>query len=184
MKKLLTTLVAGAVVALSASSVDALSIAGIDQVDAVVGIGTTDLGNGRFSQTTGRFYIPVHTDYRIVTGFSSYLPIDQTDSAGNDIDPSYDILLGLEFNAGFLGTVEATSGFSGQQDTNGASNALAPLTLRKNFLFAVNENIDLGFTLNILEIGLEDDNVGTGTRGQYVSLLSNIYPVLGGTIRF
>lgn len=184
MKKLLTTLVAGAVVALSANTTEAFSIAGIDQIDAVVGLNTTDLGNARFNETTGRFYIPVHSDYRIVTGFSALMPIDQQDSTGEDVDPSYEFLIGLEFNAGFLGTVEATSGFSGQSGSSDSSNAIAPLTLRKNFLFAVNENIDLGFTLNILEIGLEDDNLGTGSRGQYVSLFSNIYPVIGGTIRF
>ncbi len=174
MKKALSTAVAGVILAATAASaLEVQSVVGFN------GIGSDT--TGRYNGVTGRFYFALpHDDLRLVAGLSLSNPIDQQDGAGDDIEFSAEALIGLEFAAPFLGKVEVTTGLTRQSGTVANDTAVAPLTLTKNALYNITKDVQVGLTLDLIEIGLDEDGPG----GQYVAILPNIYPVIGATVKF
>jgi hypothetical protein len=164
MKKMLGTAVAGVMLMTTAASA-------LD-VQSVVGFNAGDSKNGRFNDISSRFYFETPKDFRVVAGLSVRTPVEASDGPLTG-----EMLIGAEFKAPYLGTVEVTTGLT---RSNTKEDAIAPLTLRKNALYNITKDVQVGLTVNLLEISLDETN----PNGKYVTVLSNIYPVLGATIKF
>lgn len=105
------------------------------------------------------------TGWSMVWGGSFYAP------GSTSKEVAFNALTGVEFKAPVLGDVELVA-YSGKSLLTGSPIKLFhTFALNKNFLYNVNEKIQLGFTVELARFAIADNN-------SYAGVLTSISPVL------
>jgi len=125
----------------------------------------------------GRFYFSLTRKIDVVVGFSSEIP---TVTKEKELD--VDLLIGLQMPMIGLGRVDYYFVFDNyggveKDPTRGGSSEfhLESFSLSKHWMYALNESIDLGVRIGLIDILLD----GTET----VRIITGVSPALGITIR-
>lgn len=148
------------------ASLATVATAGDFQTKAVVdlGGGYNSMGNGGF---TARMYnkCPI-TGMDLVWGGTAA-------AAGKNLDTSFKLALGVVTEAPILGKVEIVSQSS--MAAGSPVKLLETISLNKNYLYKLAENVEIGLTLELAELKLVKD-------GSYISFVDGIRPVLAAKI--
>jgi len=122
---------------------------------------------------SGRFYIPIYQDYKLVTGFSTVVPTreDQVDM---------DLILGVNTDVPiidnvdiyFINAIDDSETAIGRRKFKTYS-----LNVSKSWLFAVNGNLSLGLEMVLGSLKLQGEV-------DKLHVLTEIYPVVGATLTF
>jgi hypothetical protein len=126
---------------------------------------SSDFSGATASNFGARMYNSPLTGLNIVWGGSFYAP------GSKDQEVAFNALTGVAFKSPVFGDVELVA-YSGKSLTTGAPIKLFhTFALNKNFLYNVNEKIQLGFTVQLARFAVADN-------GSYVGVLTSIDPVL------
>ncbi|MFC1770562.1 hypothetical protein ACFLZV_01615 [Candidatus Margulisiibacteriota bacterium] len=125
-------------------------------------------------QPAASFYFPITDDMQIITGFSAVLPGTKTKAV------DLDLLLGVSAPIYFLGITETIFNFSkwSVNTTDGSNPAtevhLDSISFRKNYLYKLTDEIDIGLQMVMAEIMIQGDKV--------INILPGLYPIIKANV--
>ena len=127
------------------------------------------------STPAGTFYFDINEKYDLVLGFSSIVP----GSASKEVD--VDLKIGVNAPMPIIDRCDMFLVFDnhGGQVIEGGHDSefyLHSFQVSKRWLYAFSNSIDLGVTIKLIEVLLEDVNE--------VHILPSVTPIMGLTIRF
>ena len=160
MKKQLLALAVGLV--LMSGSVFAM------EAETLVGLAGSGTG------PTGRFFFPVVGDTDLVLGFKGAVPGEKSREL------EYTVQAGVAMDVPFLGRHNILVDISNLDRSgnyqSGRALEFGVITIQKDYLFNLTDQLKLGFTLNLLTVDLRDGQ-------KSATLLQSITPVLGANLK-
>lgn len=148
------------------SALDSKAIVSFDGYSSNLGTATQPNQTG----FTARMYnkCPL-TGLDMVWGGSFYAPASQSKEIG------FNLVNGVEFKAPLLGQIEVLA-HSGKANVTGSPIRLFhTFSVNKNFLYSLNDKVQLGLTVELAQFSLDDSN-------SYVGILNSVKPVVAANI--
>lgn len=143
------------------------------EVESIVSF-TPGIFSGFTQIPASRFHIPLNNDLDLVVGGTLMFPYDTTGS-----EFGFSLLGGLNFETPGMGDLSVVA-YLTKSTATGSDTDFGPIVVKKNFLFDVTNQLQLGVTVDLLSIGLD----ATAPTGKMIAILPHIEPVIAGTLRF